>query len=113
MVYSINKFRHYITSFEAFIHTDHSAIKILMNKPITNCKITIWLLLLQEVNITIIDRHGKENLVASFLSRIKHGGEMSPVMMTSKMNTYFPLLLNPHGVQIYLVSTRKFTKNRV
>ena len=50
-----------------------------MNKPITNGRITRWLLLLQEFNITIIDRPGKENLVADFLSRINHGGETSPV----------------------------------
>ena len=50
-----------------------------MNKPITNGRITRWLLLLQEFNITIIDRPKKENLVANFLSRINHGGEMSSV----------------------------------
>ena len=50
-----------------------------MNKPITNGRITSCLLLLQEFNITIIDRSGKENLVANFLSRINNGGEMSPV----------------------------------
>ena len=31
-----------------------------------------WLLLLQEFNITVIDRPGKENIVANFLSRIQH-----------------------------------------
>ena len=66
VVYSINKFRHYITGYEVFIHTDHSTIRFLMNKRITNGRITRWLLLLQEFNITIIDRPGKENLVADF-----------------------------------------------
>ena len=50
-----------------------------MNKLITNVRITRWLLLLQEFNITIIDRPGKEKLVADFLYRINHGGETSPV----------------------------------
>ena len=50
-----------------------------MNKPITNGIITRWLLLLQEFNITMIDRPEKENLVAKFLSRINHGGETRPV----------------------------------
>jgi hypothetical protein len=45
VVYAINKFRHYITGYEVFIHTDHSSIKYLMNKPITNGRITRWLLL--------------------------------------------------------------------
>jgi hypothetical protein len=79
VVYSINKFRHYITGYKFFIHTDHFAIIFLINKPITNGRITRWLLLLQEFNITIVDRPGKENLVADFLSHINHGGEMDPV----------------------------------
>ena len=40
-----------------------------MNKPIKNDGITRWMLLLQEFDITIIDRTGKENVVADFLSR--------------------------------------------
>ena len=43
-----------------------------MNKPITSGRITRWLLLLHEFNITIIDKPGKENLVANFLSRLTH-----------------------------------------
>eukprot|EP00253_Pinus_taeda_P031645 PITA_31645 len=47
-----------------------SAIKYLANKPITNGRITIWLILLQEFDITIKDRPGKQNPVAKFLSRM-------------------------------------------
>ena len=79
VAYSINKFRHYITSYETFIHTDHSSIISLMTKPITNGRVTRWLLLLQEFNINIVDRRGKENFVVDFLSRMNHGGEMNPV----------------------------------
>ena len=43
-----------------------------MNKPITNGRVTRWLILLQEFNITVIDRPGKENIVEDFLSRIQH-----------------------------------------
>lgn len=49
-----------------------------MNKPITNGRITRWLLL-QEFNITIIHRPEKENIIVDFLSRINHGREMSPL----------------------------------
>jgi hypothetical protein len=35
VIYAINKFRHYITGY-TLVHTDHSAIKYLMKKPITN-----------------------------------------------------------------------------
>ena len=43
-----------------------------MNKPITNGRVTWWLLILQEFNITVVDRPGRENLVAYILSRIQH-----------------------------------------
>jgi hypothetical protein len=46
MVYEINKYRHYITWYEVFIHTFHSTIMYLMNKAITNGRIMRWLLLL-------------------------------------------------------------------
>ena len=71
VVHAINKFRHYITVYETFVHTDHSAIRYLMNKPITNGRVTRWLSLLKEFNITVLDRPGKQNTVADFLSRIK------------------------------------------
>ena len=32
VIHSINKFRHYITSYEIFVHIDHSTIRYLMNK---------------------------------------------------------------------------------
>jgi hypothetical protein len=70
VVYAINKFRHYVTGYPTFIHTDHTKIKYLMNKPITNARVTRWLLLLQEFDITIVDRLGKENVVVDFLSRL-------------------------------------------
>jgi hypothetical protein len=38
--HAINKFRHYITGYQDFVHTNHSAIKFLMNKPITNPRVT-------------------------------------------------------------------------
>ena len=61
IIHAVNKFRHYITGYEVFIHTDHSTIKYLMNKPITNGRVTRWLLLLHELNVTVLDRPGKEN----------------------------------------------------
>jgi hypothetical protein len=36
VIYAINKFRHYITGYSTFVHTNHLAIKYLMNKYVTN-----------------------------------------------------------------------------
>lgn len=55
VIYAINKFRNYITCYPTFVHTDHSDIKYLMNKLVTNARVTRWLLLLQEFDITIVD----------------------------------------------------------
>ena len=41
-----------------------------MNKPITNGRVTQWLLLLQEFDISVVEIPNKDNLVADFLSRI-------------------------------------------
>eukprot|EP00253_Pinus_taeda_P027923 PITA_27923 len=79
VVHAINKFRHYITEYETFVHTDHSTIRYLMNEPVTIGRVTGWLLLLQEFNITVLDRPGKQNTVADFLSRIQNTKEDSPV----------------------------------
>ena len=70
IVHSLNKFRHYITSYKTFIHNDHAAIRYLMNKPNVNARIIRWLLLLQQFDLTIVDKPGKENVVANFLSRL-------------------------------------------
>jgi hypothetical protein len=44
VIYAINKFIHYITGYSTFVHTDHSAIKYLMNKSITNARVTRWVI---------------------------------------------------------------------
>ena len=52
------------------MHTDHVAIKYLMNNPDVNAIIIRWLLLLHQFDLTIIDKSGRENVVAYFLSRL-------------------------------------------
>ena len=46
-----------------------------MNKPVTNARVTRWLLLLQEFDITIIDKPGKESVVTDFLSRFTNSDD--------------------------------------
>lgn len=70
VICAINKFKHYITGYPVVLYTDHSAIKYLANKPITNGRVTQWLILLQEFNIAIKDRPRKENLLANLLSHV-------------------------------------------
>ena len=79
VIYAINKFRHYITGYPTFVHTNHTTIRYLMNKPITNARVTRWLLLLQEFDITIVYKPGKENVVAYFISRLVNNSDNSPI----------------------------------
>lgn len=79
VIFAIYKFRHYITGYEVFVHIDHSTIWYLMNKPITNSRVTRWLILLQEFNITVIDQPGKENQVVDFLSCLNKEGKNVPI----------------------------------
>ena len=72
VVYALNKFWHYITGYSIFFYTDHATIKYLMNKPAITGRLARWLLLLQEFDITIVDKPGKANVVADYLSRIHH-----------------------------------------
>ena len=46
VIHVINKFCHYIIGYPVILYTNHSAIKYLANKPITNGRVTRWLLLL-------------------------------------------------------------------
>lgn len=70
VIYAINKFGHYITRYPVVLYTEKYSTKYLANKPVTNGRVTRWLILFQEFDITIKDRPGKENPVADFLSRM-------------------------------------------
>ena len=102
VIYAINKFHHYITGYDIFIHKDHSAIRYLMNKPITNGRITRWILLMQEFNVNVIDQPHKENQVADFLSRLNTEGVQ--FLMNFLMSIYFLYPLIHLGLLILLIT---------
>ena len=54
------------------IHTDHAAIKHLMEKKDAKPRLIRWVLLLKEFYLHIIDRKGAENPVADNLSRLEN-----------------------------------------
>ena len=66
VMHSLNKFRHYVTGYQTFVHTNHVTIRYLMNKLDVNARIIRWFLLLQQFDLTIIDNLGKENVVSNF-----------------------------------------------
>jgi hypothetical protein len=70
VVHALIKFTHYVTRYKVFVHTDHVAIRYLMNKPDINGRMIRRFLLLQQFDLTILDNPSKQNVVADFLSRL-------------------------------------------
>ena len=52
------------------MHMDHVVIRYLTNKLDANCCIIRWFLLLQQFDLNIVDKFGKENVVAKFFSTV-------------------------------------------
>jgi hypothetical protein len=73
MVYSLHKFRHYLSrkNFKMFI--DHSTLKYLFNKPVLGGRICRWLLLFQEFDFEVVFKPRKFNFEPDHLSRITNG----------------------------------------
>nr|GEW82786.1 hypothetical protein [Tanacetum cinerariifolium] len=72
VVYAFEKFRSYLVLSKSIVYTDHSALKYLLNKQDAKPRLLRWIFLLQEFDITILDKKGSENLVADHLSRLEN-----------------------------------------
>jgi hypothetical protein len=70
VVHALNKFRHYVIGYKVFVHIDHAAIRYLMNKLDINGRIIRLFMLLQQLDLTILDKPIKQNVVTYFLSRL-------------------------------------------
>ena len=70
VVFALEKFKSYIVGSPVTIFTDHAALKYLLSKQDTKPRLTRWILLCQEFNLTIKDKKGVENVVADHLSRL-------------------------------------------
>jgi hypothetical protein len=73
MVYSLQKFHHYLfgSSFKFF--TDHSMLKHLVNKLMLGGKILCWLFIFQELDFEVIVKLGKHNFGLDHMSHIETG----------------------------------------
>ena len=70
VVFTLEKFRSYIVGSPITIFIDHAALKYLLSKQDTKPRLTRWILLCQDFNLTIKDKKGIENVVADHLSRL-------------------------------------------
>ena len=108
VVFALEKFRSYIIGSPVTIFTDHATLKYLLSKQDTKPRLTRWILLCQEFNLTIKDKKGVENVVADHLSRlvpesISHGLPISDSFLDEQL---FALVHYPWYVDIvnYLVN---------
>nr|GFC58213.1 reverse transcriptase domain-containing protein [Tanacetum cinerariifolium] len=65
------------------------SLKYLLNKQDAKPRLLRWVLLLQEFDITILDKKGSENLAADHLSRLENPHQ--DVLENKDINENFPL----------------------
>ena len=75
MIYSINKFCHYLLGKKFTFHVDHAALLYLVSKLSLTGKLARWMLLLQEFDLDIQHRPSMQHVVADYLSRIENGAD--------------------------------------
>ena len=66
IVFGLENFRYYLLDTKVIVYLDHAAVRYLFKKKESKPR----LILLQEFNLEIKDKSGKENLVADHLSRL-------------------------------------------
>ncbi|KAF8107788.1 hypothetical protein N665_0117s0056 [Sinapis alba] len=71
VVFAFEKFQSYLVGSKVVVHTDHAALKYLMNKKDVKPRLLRWILLLQEFDTEVKDKKGLENGVTDHLSRIR------------------------------------------
>ena len=70
-MFACDKFRSYIVDSKVIAHTDHAAIKYLMEKKDAKPRLIRWVLVLQEFYLHITGRKGSQNRVAYNLPRLE------------------------------------------
>ncbi|CAN6566835.1 unnamed protein product [Malus baccata var. baccata] len=70
VVFALEKFQSYLIGAKVIVYSDHSAFKYLLSKKEAKPRLIRWVLLLQEFDLEILDKKGRENVVADHLSRL-------------------------------------------
>ena len=78
----------YLLGYKVIVHSDHAALKYLLNKANAKPRLIRWVLLLQEFDLEIRDKSGAENVVADHMSRLVT--EQSRLESREEINEEFP-----------------------
>ena len=87
VVWATKHFHVYLYGHKCKVLTDHSALKSLLNTPHPSGKLARWGLALQELDLTIEYRPGKQNSAADALSRIPLDTDTNSVIETVSQET--------------------------
>ena len=79
MVFSLQKYQHYLLANPFTFYTDHQALKYLVNKPLHHGRIFRWLRLFQEFEFEVVVQPGNLNVGLDDLSQIDIGEEATGV----------------------------------
>ena len=108
IVFALEKFRSYIVGSPVTIFMDHASLKYLLSKHDTKPRLTRWILLYQEFNLTIKDKKRVENVVVDHLSQLvpETTSEGLPIGDTFPDEQLFALVYYPWYADIvnYLVT---------
>ena len=96
MIFSVQKFRHYLLGNKFVFHVDHDALKYLINKPQLSGRIARWVLLLQEFNFTIKLRPRKSHANADHLSQLNEEIGTKPIDDSFPAAQLFYIDVIPH-----------------
>ena len=110
MIYSVQKFRHYLLGYAFVFHVDHDALKYMVNKPQLSGRIARWVLLLQEFTFTIEVRPGKKHANADHLSRLttELGTEAIPDALPDAHLFAVEVVSQEYAVLIQYLTTQSF-----
>ncbi|CAN6566272.1 unnamed protein product [Malus baccata var. baccata] len=70
VVFALEKFRSYLIGAKVIVYFDHSVLKYLLSKKEAKPRLIRWVILLQDFDLEILDKNGRENIVADHLSRL-------------------------------------------
>ena len=69
LVWAVRYFRPYLLGHHTIVYTDHSTCLSLLNTPHPSGKLACWALTIQETNLTLKHRSGRQNVNTDALSR--------------------------------------------
>ena len=85
VVWAVRHFRHYLYGHRCHVHTDHEALKSLLNSPHPSGKLARWGLAIQELDLVIHYKPGRINQKADVLSRSLCPTETTEIHLDEKV----------------------------